>query len=184
MPTIPNFSNIGGDLQAAGGVLGGLGALIGGQATAAGDQAAAQGYATESSLYSAAAGIAGENQTIEQWNTRLQQYISMRALRQTQASVEAGTTGAGGGVGFQLSGSEQYIIQQNAMMGGLASAIIGEQGAIQENAYALQQTTLQGEAAQATAASAAARQAASAAGTQGFLGLLGGIAGGVAKLFP
>jgi hypothetical protein len=178
MPTLPSFA--GPAIGAAGDIAGGIGSLIQGQATAAGDRAAAQGYTQEANLYSQASQIAGQNLTIEQQNVALQQYMTARSLRQTQAGVVAAT--AANNLG--LSGSEQYIMQQNATQGGLASAIIGEQGAIQENAYAIQQTTLQGEAAQATAASKAAQAAAGAADTGGFLGLLGGIAKGAAAVIP
>lgn len=179
MPEIPQ--SFGGALaQGAGDVLGGAGSFIEGQATAAGDRSAAQGYAQEAQFYQEAAGIAGENLTIEQQNVKLQQYMNTRALRSTQASVRAATAANG----LQLSGSEQDILRMNAIQGGIASALIGQQGAIQENTYRIQQTTLTGEAAQAQAASQAAKSAAGAAGIGGIFGAIGGIAKGAAAIFP
>jgi hypothetical protein len=173
LPGIPQFG------QAASDVLGGIGGFIQSQGTAAADQAKAAGYTQEAALFNQAAGVAGENIQISQNSTQLQQYISMRQLGITQASDVSQIAGGN----FQLSGTAQYVMRENATMGGVASAILGQQGAIQTNAYQLQQYSLQAEAQKATTDAQAARAAASAATSQGFLGIFGSVAKGVASLF-
>ena len=139
-----------------GGAVSDLFAYEGTQATEASDKLAA-------SSYTAAAGIATDNLSIEQQSVAIKQQQADRAIFQNESSQQA-TAAANG---FEEAGSAASILADSANQGSLQKSLIDQQGQITENATKIQINTLDTQAAQATAA-------ANAAGTAGIGDLVGG----------
>lgn len=115
---------------------------------ATGDLAEAGGYAR-------AAALARENIPLEEAATKIQQTQVAREALKTIGGQEADISGAG----FAASGTALDLLRSSASQGALASQLIGEQGAIQVNAYEQQAEAYDTMSEAATFAANAEKQA-------------------------
>jgi hypothetical protein len=127
----------------------GAGSALGSFGTAVGDLYSAQGAKAEqdalnraaglageaSSLSTQAAGIAGQNISIEEASTALQVYQQQRALTTALGTQKAQV----GAAGFAESGSALDLLASSRAQGAIQRDVLIAQGAISENAFREQQ---------------------------------------------
>lgn len=160
------------DIGAGIGDLGGAASdIFGGIEAAQGDTIKAEGLETESSDYSEAAVLAGQNAEFTEQSTAVQQYQAHRTLEKAQGATSAEVAGAG----FTNQGSAQDILRNNAQQGAIQKQIIGQQGLITEAGYTEQQAT-------DTALAAYTASAAQQESSLGNLAEIGGAVGGALKI--
>lgn len=133
---------------------------------AIGDLAGGFAGLSEANSYSQASKIALENEQLAKTSTELQETALQRQAYQTISSQKAEVAGAG----FAAGGSAGDLMRSSVQQASLAKGLTQVQGAIQQQGFAQEAASYQGQAA-----------AAKAKASGGFLGGLLNLAGTVAS---
>jgi hypothetical protein len=167
-----NFSSKGivGGINGIGGAVQDLFNYEGTKYSAESDRLAAGADRLAASSYTQAAGIAGENLTLEEQSVAIKETQADREIYQNDSSQRA-TAAANG---FQEAGSAAAILADSANQGQLQKTLIQQQGDIVENATRQQILSLNTQAQEANTQALMQDNAANAAGEAGTGALIGG----------
>lgn len=163
---------------AVSGLIGGIGSFISSGTSAAGAEDLAHGDFAAATSYANAEAIAKQNEKITEESTKLQEYAVARktALGIGRQTAEVGTANVEGGNAGDL-------LRMSMQQGGLAKAVVGQQGAINKNAFASEAEALAAQEASAIGAGNAALKSAEAQRQAGFMNLIGGAVGMLGLFF-